>query len=89
MFGDTDARREDLGHVGETVGDAEQGAWQEAQQEAKDVAAPVPPVTGDTAVDDAMIQLARSQASSFAERIESGEHAHRSLQSRLGGLGGA
>ena len=50
---------------------------------------PAPPVTGDAAVDDAMIQLAQSQAGSFAERIASGEHAHRSLQSRLGGLGGA
>ena len=50
---------------------------------------PAPPVTGDQAVDEAMLRLAQSQAGSFAERIESGEHAHRSLQSRLGGLGGA
>ena len=50
---------------------------------------PTPPVTGDEAVDEAMMVLAQSQAGSFAERIESGEHAHRSLQSRLGGLGGA
>ena len=50
---------------------------------------PTPPVTGDQAVDEAMMRLAESQAGSFAERIESGEHAHRSLQSRLGGLGGA
>jgi len=50
---------------------------------------PTPPVTGDEAVDEAMMRLAESQAGSFAERIESGEHAHRSLQSRLGGLGGA
>jgi hypothetical protein len=59
------------------------------REEHEDVAHPVPPVTGDEAVDEAMMQLARSQAGSFAERIESGEHAHRSLQSRLGGLGGA
>jgi hypothetical protein len=50
---------------------------------------PTPPVTGDQAVDEAMMRLAVSQAGSFAARIESGEHAHRSLQSRLGGLGGA
>ena len=50
---------------------------------------PTPPLTGDQAVDEAMMRLAESQAGSFAERIESGEHAHRSLQSRLGGLGGA
>lgn len=53
------------------------------------VAVPTPPVTGDEAVDEAMMRLAESQAGSFAERIEAGEHAHRSLQSRLGGLGGA
>ena len=46
-------------------------------------------MTGDEAVDEAMARLAESQAGSFAERIEAGEHAHRSLQSRLGGLGGA
>jgi hypothetical protein len=51
--------------------------------------APTPPVTGDETVDDAMLSLAESQAGSFAERIDAGEHAHRSLQSRLGGLGGA
>ena len=50
---------------------------------------PTQPLTGDQAVDEAMMRLAESQAGSFAERIESGEHAHRSLQSRLGGLGGA
>ena len=50
---------------------------------------PTPPLTGDQAVDEAMMRLAESQAGPFAERIESGEHAHRSLQSRLGGLGGA
>lgn len=50
---------------------------------------PTPPVTGDETVDEAMLRLAESQAGSFAERIDAGEHAHRSLQSRLGGLGGA
>jgi|SRR6478735_3422428 len=50
---------------------------------------PVPPVTGDEAVDEAMARLAEAQPGSFAERIDAGEHAHRSLQSRLGGLGGA
>lgn len=50
---------------------------------------PTPPVTGDETVDEAMLRLAESQAASFAERIDAGEHAHRSLQSRLGGLGGA
>ncbi|GAA2743984.1 hypothetical protein GCM10009868_19840 [Terrabacter aerolatus] len=52
-------------------------------------AVPTPPVTGDEAVDDAMMRLAESQTGTFADRIEAGEHAHRSLQSRLGGLGGA
>jgi hypothetical protein len=52
-------------------------------------ARPGPPVTGDEAVDEAMERLAQAQSGTFAERIESGEHAHRSLQSRLGGLGGA
>lgn len=51
--------------------------------------APTPPITGDEAVDEAMTRLAQVQAGSFAERIEAGEQAHRSLQSRLGGLGGA
>ena len=51
--------------------------------------APTPPITGDEAVDEAMTRLAQAQAGSFGERIEAGEHAHRSLQSRLGGLGGA
>lgn len=51
--------------------------------------APEPPVTGDEAVDDATMRLAEAQSGTFAERIEAGEHAHRSLQGRLGGLGGA
>ena len=89
MFGDTDAPREDLDDAApvepvEPVGESPAEAGHEA-----DDAHPTPPVTGDEAVDEAMMQLARSQAGSFAERIESGEHAHRSLQSRLGGLGGA
>ncbi|GAA2022271.1 hypothetical protein GCM10009740_08890 [Terrabacter terrae] len=71
--------------------DALDDASVEAAPPEVDPAAPVPmpPVTGDEAVDEAMMRLAESQAGSFAQRIESGEHAHRSLQSRLGGLGGA
>ncbi|GAB3883141.1 hypothetical protein [Terrabacter terrigena] len=96
MFGDTDASRDEHGHD-EAVGprgfvdDLDDEAQQESHggTGAEDAPVPVPPVTGDAAVDEAMMQLARSQAGSFAERIESGEHAHRSLQSRLGGLGGA
>lgn len=99
MFGDSDARREhheDVRDVEPVRGVDDPG--QDSPVDVDDVghatdhddaSHPVPPVTGDTAVDDAMVQLARSQAGSFAERIESGEHAHRSLQSRLGGLGGA
>ena len=71
---------EDIGHGGAGRGDA--GHVPVAEP-------PAPPVTGDEAVDEAMMRLAESQAGSFAERIEAGEHAHRSLQSRLGGLGGA
>ena len=78
MLGDSDAGRDDLEQL-ETVG----------RDEPEEPQAPVPPVTGDATVDDAMTQLARSQSGSFAERIEAGEHANRSLQSRLGGLGGA
>ncbi|MFM6848165.1 MAG: hypothetical protein ACKOVB_03565 [Terrabacter sp.] len=95
MFGDTDARREDLEDVEpvEPVGDldGEPAAEDDLAGGGRDAADahPAPPVTGDDAVDEAMMRLARSQAGSFAERIESGEHAHRSLQSRLGGLGGA
>ena len=112
MFGDSDARRDDLGS-GEPLqvtvevdpmdsatdtstdesGDLD-GALDVTDDEAQveddatpDV--PTPPVTGDQAVDEAMMRLAESQAGSFAERIEAGEHAHRSLQGRLGGLGGA
>lgn len=84
MSGDSDARREGVEPV-EPVEHLDQ----QAQESSADEDHPVPPVTGDEAVDEAMMQLARSQAGSFAERIESGEHAHRSLQSRLGGLGGA
>jgi len=102
MFGDSDARRDDLGS-GEPLGVAEEldrvdsatddddGPAAEVPDATVDATpeAPTPPVTGDEAVDEAMMRLAESQAGSFAERIESGEHAHRSLQSRLGGLGGA
>ena len=71
-------------HEGEpTVDEGEQAAVEPL------AVAPTPPVTGDEAVDEAMSRLAQAQAESFAERIEAGEHAHRSLQSRLGGLGGA
>jgi hypothetical protein len=94
MFGDTDARRDDLDPVDhrddlDPADAAETAEPAESAEHAEHAEAPVPPVTGDAAVDDAMMQLARSQAGSFAVRIESGEHAHRSLQSRLGGLGGA
>jgi len=129
MFGDSDARRDDLGS-GEPLQVAEEldpmdsetdtstdgsgdldgtlDDWSDEPDESDDVSeddgaaaevpyapldttpdVPTPPVTGDQAVDEAMMRLAESQAGSFAERIESGEHAHRSLQSRLGGLGGA
>jgi hypothetical protein len=52
---------------------------------------PVPeaPATGDTAIDEAMTELAVAQAGSFEARIEAGERAHRLLQGRLGGLGEA
>lgn len=52
---------------------------------------PVPeaPATGDTAIDEAMTELAVAQAGSFEARIEAGERAHRMLQGRLGGLGEA
>lgn len=85
MFGDSDAQRPDLGSEDGS------GAHGELVEEAPGLApgAPTPPVTGDEAVDEAMTRLAQAQAGTFAERIESGEHAHRSLQSRLGGLGGA
>jgi hypothetical protein len=94
MLGETDARRDDLGS-GESSpvdGDAGEGITAPVPAEAdpdeiRDV--PEPPVTGDEAVDEAMARLAEAQPGSFAERIEAGEHAHRSLQSRLGGLGGA
>ena len=84
MFGDSDVQRHDA-----RTDDRE--ALEGADEATPDVVpvAPTPPVTGDEAVDEAMTRLAQAQAGSFAERIESGEHAHRSLQSRLGGLGGA
>ncbi len=93
MFGDSDARHEQPEHVDPVDGPDQNAATDDARAESgshtREADHPVPPVTGDEAVDEAMMQLARSQAGSFAERIESGEHAHRSLQSRLGGLGGA
>jgi hypothetical protein len=81
MFGEHDSQRDDKLAATDDVLDY---STDDSLQ-----AVPTPPVTGDEAVDEAMMRLARSQAGSFAERIESGEHAHRSLQSRLGGLGGA
>jgi hypothetical protein len=102
MFGDIDARREDLvtgepsAPENEPENEPENASWSDAGDlghgGVDDVASaeiPTPPVTGDEAVDEAMMRLAESQAGSFAERIEAGEHAHRSLQGRLGGLGGA
>jgi hypothetical protein len=93
MFGDSDAQRHDVspedasGAHGEPVDESIDELVDEAPELVP--AAPTPPVTGDEAVDEAMTRLAQAQTGSFAERIESGEHAHRSLQSRLGGLGGA
>jgi len=94
MLGETDARRDDLGSGESSPVDGDAGEDMTApvpaeadRDETRDV--PEPPVTGDEAVDEAMARLAEAQPGSFAERIEAGEHAHRSLQSRLGGLGGA
>lgn len=99
MLGETDARRDDLGsgEPSAVAGDAgeavtapspvEDGLDETRPDETLEV--PAPPVTGDEAVDEAMARLAEAQTGSFAERIDAGEHAHRSLQSRLGGLGGA
>lgn len=89
MLGETDARRDDLGsgEPSAVEGDAGEGVTAPGSDETREVLAP--PVTGDEAVDEAMARLAEAQGGSFAERIEAGEHAHRSLQSRLGGLGGA
>jgi len=96
MLGDSDGWRNDPGS-GDPTGAAEDThephesfETQESHDQDGDGSdVPTPPVTGDEAVDEAMVRLAQSRAGSFAERIESGEHAHRSLQSRLGGLGGA
>ena len=48
-----------------------------------------PPLTGDVELDATMVELARAQSRSFAERIDSGERVHRLLQGRLGDLGRA
>src|SRR3954462_15660422 len=85
MFGDIDSQREDERTATDDLG----GHAGDDSTDDATRAVRTPPVTGDEAVDEAMMRLARSQAGSFAERIESGEHAHRSLQSRLGGPGGA
>ena len=95
MLGETDAstRRPRVRRaVGGSTADAGEGITapvpaKAGPDETRDV--PEPPVTGDEAVDEAMARLAEAQPRSFAERIEAAEHAHRSLQSRLGGLGGA
>lgn len=98
MFGESDARREDPVAGGSPA--PEDGVEERFQESPEDLghggageapsrAVPTPPVTGDEAVDEAMMRMAEAQAGSFAERIEAGEHAHHSLQSRLGGLGGA
>ncbi len=94
MLGETDARRDDLGfgEPSEVEGSAGEGVTAPGPEETRPDETrevPSPPVTGDEAVDEAMARLSESQHGSFAERIEAGEHAHRSLQSRLGGLGGA
>lgn len=97
MFGDSDAQGHDVSSdlSSEDGSGAHRERLDEQGEELIDEApelvpaAPTPPVTGDEAVDEAMTRLAQAQAATFAERIESGEHAHRSLQSRLGGLGGA
>ncbi|MEW1953821.1 hypothetical protein [Terrabacter sp. NPDC080008] len=91
MFGDDDLSRDPERQPTEVAGhaDREHDATDGAGDLPVPEMAPTPPVTGDEAVDEAMMRLAQAQAGSFAERIDSGEHAHRSLQSRLGGLGGA
>lgn len=50
---------------------------------------PLPPLTGDAALDAAMAQLAGAQAEPLGEHIGSGERFHRVLQSRLNDLGRA
>ncbi|GAA5015352.1 hypothetical protein GCM10023258_00030 [Terrabacter aeriphilus] len=90
--GDSDDQDDDeAGHDGDDDAPAEgSGAEAESPWAPVDATpAPEPPVTGDEAVDDATMRLAEAQSGTFAERIEAGEHAHRSLQGRLGGLGGA
>jgi len=90
MFGESDIRREDLAADEPMMAqDGVEESGHEAMADDSASAVPTPPVTGDEAVDEAMMRLAESQSGSFAERIDAGEHAHRSLQSRLGGLGGA
>ena len=92
MNGESDLREDLVTDEPATVGRGEgsgEGSVHRDEGLSAPGALPTPPVTGDEAVDEAMMRLAESQAGSFAERIEAGEHAHRSLQSRLGGLGGA
>lgn len=50
---------------------------------------PAPPLTGDTALDEAMTALARAQTEPFGERVTSGEQFHQLLQARLDDLGRA
>ena len=54
-----------------------------------DAPVPGPPITGDAAIDESMVELAEAQTGSNAERIDAGERAHRMLQGRLADLGGA
>jgi hypothetical protein len=44
---------------------------------------PAPPVTGDRAVDDVLVDLARALDDGPAERVEALTEAHRALQARL------
>ena len=89
MFGDeprqadADAATPELDNAHDTADDA----FAEPQLEERTV--PEAPATGDTAIDEAMTELAVAQAGSFEARIDAGERAHRLLQGRLGGLGEA
>ena len=47
-----------------------------------------PPETGDLVIDAALRDLASAPADDLDAQLESGEAVHRTLQSRLGDLGG-
>ena len=49
---------------------------------------PVPPPTGDEAVDAALAELTTATAAPVAEQVEAYVGAHRSLQDRLADLDG-